>query len=506
MMRRFNRNYRKAFEQIRDPLLVVDDNGTIRGSNPSARAALDIGESGHIRDVVSLEKSFVFDSNLFMSLIRGSTPVLGRRLVDEEGNEANVVVDVLDLDGKRGKSGLKLIHIKDYSVHANYERWKDELISMVAHEIKNPLAAMKNSMDILISQASGPMNDGQRKLLTVSTRSIDRLTRFLDNVLDVSRMNTGRYVPEPHWVDAREFAGEVVDTFKTLFNVNRHELNISVSDEIDRIYVDAPKLEQILINVLNNAVKFTHGGGEVHMSVEPSSLEALSEKLRIVPWNDLSRLSFVRFVIKDTGIGMTEDTLAHLFTRHYGKTESGSVKGAHLGLSISKTLVEVQNGRISFDSELGVGTEVAVSIPADEKTFSLINRVRSIERVLDRLAGYRTGAMYYAFHKQDSRQWKDLTRTWPKRPVFNPTIEDEKRESFFVWDLNDHIALSLLLMVEEQPPAKTLFGQIRLRHDEYMEHADGFAIVERHLAPEDAQISKLVTLALKPIEHMSEVR
>ncbi|MEJ2721407.1 MAG: histidine kinase dimerization/phospho-acceptor domain-containing protein, partial [bacterium] len=166
---------------------------------------------------------------------------------------------------------------------------------MVAHEIKNPLSAMKSSMNILISQAPGPMNDGQRKLLTVSTRSIDRLTRFLDNVLDVSRVSTGSYVPEPRWVDAREFVSEVMDTFKTLFNVQRHKLDMSISDEVDRIYVDAPKLEQILINLLNNAVKFTHGDGEVHMSVEPASLEALSEDLRIVPWNEFCRLGFVRF-------------------------------------------------------------------------------------------------------------------------------------------------------------------------------------------------------------------
>lgn len=504
-MRRFSKHYRKSFEQLRDPLLVVDTKGNIHGANPSARAALDLGESGHINDVISLEKNFVFDAPLMMALISRSTPVIGHRLADGEGNQSDVAVDVLELDGNKGKSRIKLIHIKDYSPNKNYERWKDELISMVAHEIKNPLSAMKNSMSILMSQASGPMNDGQRKLLTVSTRNIDRLTRLLDNVLDVSRVSTGNFVPEPEWVDAREFVSEVVDTFKTLFNVRRQHLETFVSEEIGRVFVDAPKLEQILINLLNNAVKFTHDGGEVLVSVEPASLEALDENLRIVPWNDFAKVQFVRFVIRDTGIGMTEDTLGHLFTRHYGNPGSGSVKGAHLGLSISKTLVEVQNGRLEFESEFGVGTEVTVSIPADESTFALVNRVRSIERVLDRISALRTGLMFYVLRKTDRRKWGELVQTWPVCPAVNPTIEQESNDNYLFWVLNDQVAVSLLMTTEE-PPLRTMFGQIESIYEAYNEHTDGYVIIGRRLAVDDAHVSKLMTLASLPTPKLSPVR
>ncbi|UCH85533.1 MAG: HAMP domain-containing histidine kinase, partial [Candidatus Latescibacterota bacterium] len=394
-MRRFGRYYRSAIEQLRDPLLVVDTKGRIQKSNRSARAVLDLGDSGRLIDVVSLEKSFVFDGQLMMSLVDRPTSVIGHQLTDAEGNRADVTVDVIDLDGKGDKSRIKLIHIKDFSSYKKYERWKDELISMVAHEIRNPLSAMKNSMNILLSQATGEITDEQHKLLTVSTRSIDRLTRLLDNVLDISRVSMGSYIPRPEWVDAREFVSEVVDTFKTLFNIRRKHLDTFVSEEIDRIYIDPSKIEQILINLLNNAVKFTSDGEEVLVSVEPSSLEALDDDLRIVPWNDFSRVQFVRFVVRDTGFGMTENTLSHLFTRHYGGREDGSAGGAHLGLSISKTLVEVQNGRIEFESELGVGTEVTVSVPADKTTFDMVNRVSSLGRVLNRLSTMRAAVMFY---------------------------------------------------------------------------------------------------------------
>ncbi|UCG51674.1 MAG: HAMP domain-containing histidine kinase [Candidatus Latescibacterota bacterium] len=495
-MRRFSRHYKASFELIRDPLLVVDTSGNIRGSNAAARTALDIGESRHIRDVVSLETSFVFDPEQMLSLVGRSAPVCGHCLKDGQGNEADVVVDILDLNVGRGKSRIKLIHIKDYSPHENYERWKDELISMMAHEIKNPLFAMKNSMNVLGSQASGAMTEGQRKLLTVSTRSIDRLTRLVDNVLDVSRISSGSYVPEPSWVDAEDFLSEVINTFKTLFNVHRQRLEFTVSEEVGRIFVDAPKLEQILINLLSNAIKFTQEGGEVRVSVERSSLEALSDELRIIPWKDISELGFVRIVVKDTGIGMSEDTLGHLFTRYYKKSDAGGgFKGSHLGLSISKTLVDVQNGRLEFESELGVGTKASLSLPSDEKTFLLLRRVKSIERVLARLANYQEGVVFYAIRKDDSRSWKSLANNWPTMPHVNPTIDEEKEGGFFLWELSDRIALSLV--VEPEPRLGTLFGAIELAYDNHAEHTDGFVITSGRLDANETRVSKLLTLAVR---------
>jgi hypothetical protein len=343
------------------------------------------------------------------------------------------------------------------------------------------------------------MTEAQRNLLTVSTRSIDRLTRLVDNVLDVSRISSGSYIPEPSWVDAEDLVSDVMTTFKTLFNVKRQRLEFTVSEEVGRIFVDASKLEQILINLLSNAIKFTQEGGDVRVSVERSSLEALSDELRIVPWKDITKLGFVRIVVKDTGIGMTEDTLGHLFTRYYKKTDSGGgFKGSHLGLSISKTLVDVQNGRLEVESELGVGTEVSVSLPSDKETFLLLGRVKSIERVLGKIANYQDGVSFYALRKGDSRSWNDLAEHWPTSPVVNPSAEDEKNGDFFLWELSDRIALSLVL--KREPRLEALFGQIHYTHDNHAEHIDRYTITSCHLAADEARVSKVITLALK--EHI----
>jgi two-component system sensor histidine kinase VicK len=434
-----------VFERIGDPLLLVDSAGYILDFNPAARKVLDIGESEHITDVISLEKSFVFDGNEILALLARSDSVCGVRLRDDEGSPADVAVDVVKLDHRKATPTVKLVHIKDVSSYKTYERWKDELISMVAHEIKNPLSAMKNSMSILVSQATGPVTEDQNKLLTTSIRGIDRLTRLLDGFLDMSRIGAGKYTLEPRWTRVREFVPDVVDSFRTLFNVHRQTLEYEISDEVDKVFVDAPKLEQILINLLSNAVKFTSAGGEITVSVQPASLEAMRDDLRILNWREIADLRFIRMAVRDTGIGMTGETVSNIFTRYYQKGDGGGLKGSHLGLSISRTLTEVQYGSLQIESEPGVGTEATVYLPEDEQTVLVLSRISAMERCLARLVDARKHSVFCVIQKTDDARWTDLFEDWLVKPEINPTAELEKSASFVAWTLGNRTAALLAL-------------------------------------------------------------
>jgi signal transduction histidine kinase len=496
-MNSYGRHIRSAFRRLRDPLIVVGSDGVIRAANPAARDVLDFEDGGGIRDARWIDRRVRFDGTAISSLVDGDAEVFGHRLTDLDGNDADIAVDIIDLGGAKDGARIKLIHIKDYSADNNYERWKDELVSMAAHEIKNPLSAMKISMKTLVSQAAGTMVEGQRDLLAVSIRSIDRLTRLLDNLLDVSRIKSGNYTPEPKWVDVREFTAEVVGTFKTLFNVRRQRLGYSVSDELGRVYVDAPKLEQIIINILNNAVKFTPEGGEVELSVERAGLEVLADDLRILPWQALGTPVFVRFTVRDTGIGMTGETVSHLFTRYHSGNDRGGA-GSHLGMSISKTLAEVQNGSLDIESELGLGTRVSVSVPSDERTFALIGRLRSMDRVLPRLVARRQGVTSCVARNDASLPWSEFFEGWPARPVVNPVVDDEKSGECFAWTLGDRVAVAVFadaggpggpyrfLVSREKGGRRKNAG------------AKGAVTAVKRLSARDARASALVGLAFKP--------
>lgn len=440
MLNELKKQFQLAFERIGDPLLLVDTSGYILDFNPAARERLDIGESEHIKDVTSPEKNFVFDGDAMLSLLARSDSVHGVRLNDDEGNPSDVVVDVLKLDGGKGKPGAKLIHVKDFSSFKSYDRWKDELVSMVAHEIKNPLSAMKNSMSILVSQATGPVNEEQNKLLTTSIRGIDRLTRLLDGFLDMSRIGAGKYTLEPRWINAREFFPDVIDSFKTLFNVQRQSLSCRISDEVERLFADGPKLEQVLINLLSNAVKFTPSGGDIAVSVEPASLEALRQDLRVLNWRDVASLKFIRIDVKDSGIGMTGETVSHLFTRYHQKAGGGGLRGSHLGLSISKALTEVQYGSLEIESEPGVGTEVTVHLPEDENTILVLSRIASMERCLARVVDAKKECFFCVVQHAGDLRWGGIMDAWEVKPVVNPLPESEKGGGFLAWTLGERVA------------------------------------------------------------------
>jgi signal transduction histidine kinase len=495
-MNRISRRYQSSFEEIRDPLLIVDAGGVIRASNPAARALLDFDDAGDIGDLQWLDRRVVVDGETLRALVALSSASLGTRLKDSRGDDARVVVDVIPLAGGHGPPHV-LVHFRDYSPYEKYERWKDELISMAAHEIKNPLFAMRNSMKILATQAAAELSEGQRNLLGVSLRSIDRLTRLVDNLLDVSRIGSGSYTPEPRWIDARETTAEVVETFRTLFNARRHKIDYSVAENIGRIYVDAPKLEQILINLLNNAVKFTPEGGEVTVCVEPASREVLGDDLRILPWPEIGPLSFVRFSVKDTGIGMTGETISHLFTRYYRENNPSGSSGFHLGLSISKTLAEVQNGTLECESELGVGTRVSAALPADEETFALVGRVRSMERVLGRLAGLHRDATLHVLSKNGSSPWERVFEAWTPGLVVEPAPDDERSGARYAWTFGERAALVVEVgppedVTSARAPAAAVPGGVL--------DAAGLTAATHKLSPRDLKLARVLALAFRKKE------
>lgn len=511
-MRRFTRQFHSCFDELRDPLLIVDAEGTILESNLSARSTLDLGEHVRIDEASWADRRIAFDGRAVLALLKGPSPVVGHRLNDLEGNEADVVLDIIDLPGRESDSHHKLIHIKDYSPYTNTERWKDELLSMVAHEIKNPLAAMKNSMSILVAHAAGAMTEGQRSLLDVSLRSIDRLTRLLDNVLDVSRIGSGGYTPEPRWMYARDFTAEVVGTFRTLFNVQRRRLACAVAGDLGPVYVDAPKLEQVLVNLLSNALKFTPEGGEITVEVEPAGIEVLDDDLRILPWSELAEMRFVRFIVTDTGIGMSESMLSHLFTRYYAEESRTRSKGSHLGLSISKALVEVQNGSLAIESELGVGTRVRVALPADDVTFAVLGRVKSIGRVLGRLHGLRRGVVCRVYRKDPSLAWDRVIEHEGVRAIVNPTVGEEKSGDDFLWTLSDRVAVSITAGEtdgRQSGAGRPAEGDSRTATAEPHRRSNspaGYTVGVRTLLPNDTRAARVLALALrnKDTEEKSE--
>ncbi|MGD8413190.1 MAG: HAMP domain-containing sensor histidine kinase [Candidatus Latescibacterota bacterium] len=444
--------YPLVFDAVKDPLILVDRNGVVLLANASAISFFSFGHGHTLSEMECTEPGCVVDSREIRDLMALYDSIRDYALKDKDGRDAGITVDVDPVHLRDGEPPGRLLHFRGHYAGRHRELWRDELVAMVSHEIKNPLSAMKNSVEILLSQLPGELTEGQKKFLNTSERNIDRLTHLVDGFLDVSRINAGAFALNRQVVDVRQFICDVIESFSTLFNVKRVHLEWRVEDGISKGYIDPGKLEQVLINLLSNALKFTPEDGSISVTVKEAGVEKVSDDLRLLPWETLGEPRMLEIVVKDTGLGMSSRTLDNLFNRYHQSGDAGHGRGAHLGLSISKALVEAQDGRLDVTSELGIGTSVSVIVPQSRHTACVMARTKRACHVAEASLRARRPLSFYLLGKLDGEHWEDISGSWLRTPVVNPARDATAGEDFLMWTINQDLAFALLLQREGGAP------------------------------------------------------
>ena len=232
---------------------------------------------------------------------------------------------------------------RDISREKEVDRMKSEFISTVGHELRTPLTSIKNAVDIVLKETAGGINENQGRFLSMANRNIDRLTGLINELLDISKIESGTIKIDLGPLDL----GIPLDIVITSLTSKAREKSISIHKEIPsdlpQAYGDSDKLQQIFINLLDNAIKFTPEGGEVYVSAKDCELDG----------------EFIEISVADTGMGILPDELEKIFDRFYQVEESQTriIKGTGLGLSIVKGLVEAHGGEIWGESEVGKGSK-----------------------------------------------------------------------------------------------------------------------------------------------------
>lgn len=227
------------------------------------------------------------------------------------------------------------------------DRNKDEFLAMLAHELRNPLAPIRNAVQILRLTASK-----EPALMSVSgmiERQVNQLVRLVDDLLDVSRVSRGKIQLQKTLLDLAAVIRQAVETSQPLIEARRHTLNVALPLQTLRVEGDFARLMQVVSNLLNNAAKYTNAGGAIWLSVEPSA--AGNEVL-------------IR--VRDTGRGIDALALKNLFELFYqvDRTLDRSDGGLGIGLSLVKNLVEMHGGRVEAHSAgRGQGSEFIVHLP-----------------------------------------------------------------------------------------------------------------------------------------------
>ena len=234
------------------------------------------------------------------------------------------------------------------------DRRKDEFLAMLGHELRNPLAALANAAQLLRLQEHEDASLKQCR--SIIERQIGQLKHLVDDLLEVSRITTGSVRLRQEQIALCDIVERAVETAQPLIRQHRHQLKVSLPLEPVLLFADAARLEQVLVNLLTNAAKYTDEGGRIWLSVE-------AEKAAEVVANEAAAMVVIK--VRDTGIGIAPELLPHIFDlfTQADRSLDRSQGGLGIGLCLVQRLVELHGGTVEAHSILGQGSEFVVRLP-----------------------------------------------------------------------------------------------------------------------------------------------
>jgi PAS domain S-box-containing protein len=230
------------------------------------------------------------------------------------------------------------------------DRARSEFLTMVSHDLHTPLTAIKGSLDVLLHENVGV--ELSRELLGIAQKNADRLFRLVSDILDLARIEEGRFRMQRDLFDVVVTLRGTIDRLRRLAQEKSITLILKAPDELLPVFADGVRMEQGFTNLLGNALKFTPSGGRVDVTVKELATELMIE-------------------VRDSGVGIPTEHLHRVFDRFYRvPLPAGTeVEGTGLGLSICKAVVEEHGGRIWVESVVGKGTAFFLTIPKGPPAF-----------------------------------------------------------------------------------------------------------------------------------------
>ncbi|MFH1413775.1 MAG: ATP-binding protein [Candidatus Omnitrophota bacterium] len=339
-----------------DGLVVVDPQGKILMLNPAAEELLSVKK----KDVLGGDLRKSIKNEHLMSFTKDLKP-------DAEGN-LNKEIELVSTDestkkvlrtssavieNQDGKTVGMVTILNDVTKQKELEKLKSNFVSHVSHELKTPLAVIKQSLTILNSEITESLNEDQKKFFSNSLNNLDRLRSLIADLLDAASIEAGKLKLKPGLFDINEVVKDVVgflNKWAMSKNVTLEEKLLGFKKEI---LIDRDRITQVVTNLVGNAIKFTPEGGKVTVVLKECDLAQDSKQ----PAIEVS--------VSDTGIGIEEKDLGRIFNKfeQINLAQPAGIVGTGLGLTIAKEIVQMHEGKIWVESEVGRGSKFSFLLP-----------------------------------------------------------------------------------------------------------------------------------------------
>lgn len=327
-----------VLEQITDGVLIADAQGIIQFANPAAGRLFQFGSplNHTIAEVVRNHQ-----------LVEAWRRCQQTRQMQSESVEVPTRHQYLQLVviPDQHTSGSLLL-AQDLTRLRRLETVRRDFVSNLSHELRTPLASLKALAETL---QEGALEDppAAHRFIGQIQIEVDALTQMANELLELSKIESGRFSLDRSPVAACDLLRSAALRMQVQAERAGISLGVECQDHLQSVEVDSQRLEQVLVNLIHNSVKFTRAGGEVVLFAEP------------VP-------GAVRFAVRDTGVGIPADEVPRIFERFYRVDKSRTGSGTGLGLSIAKHIVEAHGGKIWAESVEGQGSTFYFSIPAEK--------------------------------------------------------------------------------------------------------------------------------------------
>ncbi len=240
----------------------------------------------------------------------------------------------------------RVIALRDITAEREIGDMKNEFVSTVSHELRTPLTSIKGYVDLILDGDAGEINEIQREFLGIVKENSDRLVELINEMLDISRIESGRVHLKVEPLNMADSITGAVDTFRAVLAQTGRTITLKVPDTLPVVAADRDRVGQVLINLISNALKYSPGGGDV-------LVEAKREN------------GFVSVLVTDHGLGISREDQKRLFTKFYrvDTAMTREIGGTGLGLSICKSIIELLGGEIGVKSKIGQGSTFWFSLP-----------------------------------------------------------------------------------------------------------------------------------------------
>jgi PAS domain S-box-containing protein len=337
-----------------DPILIIDNKEKLSIFNPKAKEILGFSDkligqkidSANNYSITNFTNYTNKKFNILKTNFEFNDSVEEEMEVNYKGETITYKIITTKIIGNK-KEFLGLMKIfNDLSREKKINSLKSEFVSIAAHQLRTPLSAIKWAIRMVLDGDAGTINDEQKDLLTKGFISNERMIRLVNDLLNVSRIEEGRYGFNFEELNMSQICDPLVEGMEDLFKKNEIIIDYIKAKEDYKVYVDRERIRIVLQNLLENAVKYTQRNGRIILTVEKAG-----DKIKVS--------------VKDNGVGIPKKDQEKLFTKFFRAQNVVRIQtdGTGLGLFIAKNIIDKHNGEIGYVSEEGKGSEFYFTIP-----------------------------------------------------------------------------------------------------------------------------------------------